>query len=60
METTRKIGRMYPLSSKVAVMETDSGYTMTDGIRFHGEYSSLQEALDDKTTYRKLFFGEEL
>lgn len=57
---TGKLGKMYPLSFRVAVMETDSGYTLTDGRRFAGEYVSIDEAIEDTVTRRKLFFGEEL
>jgi hypothetical protein len=49
----------FPLSFRVAIVETVGKWFLTDGNRFV-EYSSFEEAFETKITQRKLFFGEEL
>jgi hypothetical protein len=51
------IGAVYPLSSRVAAVETPGGvWRLTDGWRMAGEYGSALEAMER----RRLYFGEEL
>lgn len=53
-------GTLFPLSYRVAILETkDSKFFLTDGNRFV-EYPSFEDALETKITNRKLFFGEKL
>lgn len=51
----------YPLGWDVLLVHTANGtYCLTDGQRVGPAYDDAEEALLDRTTFRRLQFGEEL
>lgn len=51
---------LLPLSSHVVLAKTPGGWRLSDGHRFTLPYRDADEAMEDRETFRRLTFGEDL